>query len=454
MDVTVFTEDSPYDPGDSLRIDALEKTHANGVFLRNHRPQVHGVTGAYVRSHPSATLAPSQAVLLDALEILFSDGKRVDGSTLRALSSPLIWDVSLSGAGGLDAGAEAASRWYDPFVIAKEDGTLSTLLHLMSNYALDQQQTTAGSAENLRSASAQTRLAQGVQISATGRVPFVELPLLRVGSPTGNMWVEIQTDTAGNPSGTAVAASAKLPVDALQTSLVSYLCFPFLTIPTLSSGVQYHLVLQGDFTINGSNYLQWRGHTSGVYASGSAKRYDGSSWSAGATIVDFAFKVYLESNVSALTLPSGYTKYARVGVPIYNDGSSNFKRFIGVDGWVKPIYASAPSAWLSTANAAPTLTDLSAFVPPGTVDLDLAQADSSASATSKVAPVPDGYAAAGLGATDEGLFGAALSGDVNAANVLDGLPMRVVTHFQRIYHWDGTGTSSLWGRGWRHCNER
>lgn len=455
MNPSVFTEGSPYaaDGRTLPGVDRLEKTFANFRWLRDGLPSL-GVQRGLFRSHPSATLAASQVVLLDALGILFQDGYYIDSSALRALSAPLTWDLAVLGAGGRDAGSEEASTWYEPYVIATAAGALSTLLHRLPNYAEDQSATSVGTEEPLRSASTQQSLAQGFQPSVTGRVPFVLIRLARIGSPTGNIWVEMQTDASGNPSGVVVSASPKLPVATVQTNSESYLLVPFWPAPTLTAGVQYHLVLQGDYTVSGANYVEWDGTASDVYAHGSAKRYDGATWSAAGASVDLVFKTFVESNVADLDLPSGYTRYARVGVPIRNDGSSNVKRFIAMNRWVRPIATSAPAAWASVDGVATSensvLIDLSAQVPPGIVALELLASNSGAGGKAFVAPVPDGYAIRSAGATDEGLFGLSLSGRLHASGVLEGLPMSVHVQFQQVYlKADAAGVASVYGRRWK-----
>lgn len=82
---------------------------------------------------------------------------------------------------------------------------------------------------------------------------FVGLLLKKVGSPTGNLTIEIQSDNAGVPSGT-VLATATLDVSTLTTSLAEYL---ISISATLTPSTKYHCCLKGQATWDGSNTIEW-----------------------------------------------------------------------------------------------------------------------------------------------------------------------------------------------------
>jgi hypothetical protein len=132
----------------------------------------------------------------------------------------------------------------------------------------------------LRDATARTQISQGFKPNTSSTVTKVRLWLKKVGTPTGNINIEIQTDNSGVPSGTAVTngTSDNVDVSTLTTSY-DWIEFTFSTNPSLTASTQYHLVLQGDFTVNSSNYVHWGADDYDVvYPDGSMSVYDGTTW--------------------------------------------------------------------------------------------------------------------------------------------------------------------------------
>lgn len=68
---------------------------------------------------------PNYQVDISADEIILQDAS---GNPMRVLNLSATADITVSGAGGLDTGAEATSTWYHLWVIAKADGTKSAVL--------------------------------------------------------------------------------------------------------------------------------------------------------------------------------------------------------------------------------------------------------------------------------------------------------------------------------------
>jgi hypothetical protein len=98
------------------------------------------------------------------------------------------------------------------------------------------------------------------------------LKLLKVGSPTGNLTVSIETDNAGKPSG-SVLATADIDVSTLTTSLADYT----VSLPcSLTVGTQYHIVMKGQAawdTTNGvSNAIGYGDNTA-------VNNYGAGAWS-------------------------------------------------------------------------------------------------------------------------------------------------------------------------------
>lgn len=70
------------------------------------------------------TSNPNHQVDISADEIILQDSS---GNPMRVLNLSMTADMTVSGAGGLDTGSEAASTWYHLWVIAKADGTKSVI---------------------------------------------------------------------------------------------------------------------------------------------------------------------------------------------------------------------------------------------------------------------------------------------------------------------------------------
>jgi hypothetical protein len=126
------------------------------------------------------------------------------------------------------------------------------------------------------------KLAQGFQVTDAGTVSSVKLWLKKVGSPTGNLTVKIQTNNAGSPSGSTITngTSATVAASSLSTSY-GYITFTFSTPPSLSAATQYHIVLETADSQSNTNYVVWGADGSTPsYASGEMKRERSAAWSA------------------------------------------------------------------------------------------------------------------------------------------------------------------------------
>lgn len=325
--------------------------------------------GLHLRTHPDSDVAAAKVMLVRADEIVYDDGTRVTDWDREEAS------LAVSGAGGLDTGAEAASTWYEVWAIGKSaDGTGSRaktandklVLHRAKDWFKDEEQTTtSGDIGRLHFAADVQELAQGVQVDTTGKVPFVAINVLKVGSPTGNMWLEIRSDSAGSPN-TLLATSVKIDVTKILTG-ETWILLPFLNPVSLTALTQYHLVLDADYAQSSANQISWRGATTDAYATrGTMKRWDGTAWQTTTTSGfnsggDFAFKVYVERNDAAVTMPANYDQKALLGYA-FNNGSSNLEPVIQIDRVVRCLSERKVGSF--TATNPPALTELMNFVPP------------------------------------------------------------------------------------------
>jgi hypothetical protein len=139
-------------------------------------------------------------------------------------------------------------------------------------------------------------LAQGFQVDTTASCAYINLLLLKVGTP-GTITIRIETDVTGSPSGTLVNANATATIAASALSTSANWNTVNFTAFTLTASTQYHIVIRPSATSDGSNYVQWLGSTSNVYANGSLKisTNSGSTWAATSTTLDAGFIVYLQT---------------------------------------------------------------------------------------------------------------------------------------------------------------
>ena len=150
-------------------------------------------------------------------------------------------------------------------------------------YADQTNATGAGTDNALRDAAARTYLAQGFTTGSGLPIKRVALSMKKTGTPTGNIWVEIWTSSAGAPVAITGAASANVDVSTLTTSYVTY-NFSFTNAIPVAVGTAYHIVLRGDFAVSGANYANWQKDAAGSYTGGAAYKGDGTpTWSTNGT---------------------------------------------------------------------------------------------------------------------------------------------------------------------------
>jgi len=126
------------------------------------------------------------------------------------------------------------------------------------------------------------KLAQSFEISSGNTVETIKLWLKKVGSPTGNLTLTIETDSGGDPSGTPVTNGTSHTVAASTLSTAyGWIEFTFATNPTLSGTTTYWLVLSTSDSADEFNYVTWGADDSvPSYADGEMKSYASAAWSA------------------------------------------------------------------------------------------------------------------------------------------------------------------------------
>ena len=124
-------------------------------------------------------------------------------------------------------------------------------------------------------------LGQSFTPSVTGVCSVFAFVMKKIGTPTGNIWVEIRADGA-DPTVTTLLATSNT-INAVSGVLTGYdaVYFTFPTPPTLTSGTNYWALLIGDYSYGASDNVYVAIDTSSpTYAGGSFGRYGngGAAW--------------------------------------------------------------------------------------------------------------------------------------------------------------------------------
>ncbi len=149
-----------------------------------------------------------------------------------------------------------------------------------------------------RDTAANTNIAQGFKCNTANTVTKVRLWLNKVGSPTGNITISIETDNGGVPSGSSVTNgdSNNFDVTTLATTY-GWAKFTFATNPTLVVGTQYHIVLKSSFSISNSAYVNWGvDNYDVIYPNGLMSHYDGTTWTSEINY-NACFEVYITNGL-------------------------------------------------------------------------------------------------------------------------------------------------------------
>lgn len=314
-------------------------------------------------THPDANVAASKT-MFSADAIVMSDGEEVrDWRNIET-------DIAINGVGGLDTGAESSSAWYEQYAIYN-GVTKAGCLHRAKQWALDLDGTAGEDAtQGIRSNvdNSTVRVGQGFLPTQSGKIPFVDVKLIRVGTVTGNIWFTLESDgTGGVPSGTVLATSWKFDASLIPTTAGGTIVrFPFHEPYAVSASTRYHVVARGDWAVSNTNYIGWRmdGSASTSIPNGSKALWDSDTetWTLD-TDDDMWLRIYVEThNVDfASTVPSGYS-YALIGY-VYNNSAGNFVPCIQIGTTWRRLYL-ADGQVIDEMTASRQFVDLRAFIPP------------------------------------------------------------------------------------------
>lgn len=142
-----------------------------------------------------------------------------------------------------------------------------------------------------------TKLSQSFIPSSSQHTNRVELRLQNVnGTPSGNVWATIQSDSGGAPSGIVLAISQLRACSTISGD--AYYGFDFILPAPTTSGVKYWIVLEGDYTIASAPWIAWICDGNGTYANNKFLSY-ATSWEdltgGSITAIDGNFKEYYGS---------------------------------------------------------------------------------------------------------------------------------------------------------------
>lgn len=154
-----------------------------------------------------------------------------------------------------------------------------------------------GAIHNRYSASEHSHAQRHITVASNSNIGKISVRLNRVGTPTGNMWIQVRKGVVGGtPTGTILGVSDNVSVASISNAgTYPFQDFTFTTplnVGTLDYGID--IVLLGDWTVSTSNYIASINTGSDVYGgtdSCSLTANDAFTWTA-STSLDMNFKVY------------------------------------------------------------------------------------------------------------------------------------------------------------------
>lgn len=188
---------------------------------------------------------------------------------------------------------------------------------------------------------ANKKVAQSFQVGSNAIVPRVDLIIEKVGNPTTDVTVRIETDSSAKPSGTLVTnATTTISKDSIK-DVPTFISALFSVLPSISATTTYHIVVStsgGD----SDNYYKVAYNDSSNYASGQVSRMtDGSTWVSKATY-DLAFKVFITTiDVNNQDIDNSYSE--NFSATTKRDAPNTTADWNTTLGWLKLAIANAMS---------------------------------------------------------------------------------------------------------------
>lgn len=319
----------------------------------------------------------TQLVVYKLDEVVMDDGEVVTNWT-----TPATIDISVSGAGGLDGGTANANNWYEVYAIRKRvDGTKNFIIHRALDRLPNQNTmnftfwpTVAGATLGLganNTSNLYTRLAQSFTPNVAGPLTSIEVRGYKTGAPTGNMWLTLEANSAGSPSGTTLATSRKMDVARLAVTTASNLRFVFDTTANVSLATSYFWIFNTDYAGSPTAFcnLVYSLANTDIGANGVNRGLPygntGAAWVQLTSIGTFIYKTYIEANSVAVTMPAGYDQRCLISY-VSTDVNTKLKEFHQRDRSITTYYSSQ---WAGPLGGIwqiqnPEVADLLLTVPP------------------------------------------------------------------------------------------
>jgi hypothetical protein len=303
-------------------------------------------------------------------EITMDDGELVRGWTDKSV----IINTANSGVGGLDTGTMLANTWYEIYAIRKRsDGTKGFIIHRALDRYVDQN--TAGVAQFAHNATVQVnrvtapnvRVAQSFVANVSGPLTSFEMRMFKTGTPTGNVWIQLHANTAGDPGASALAISRKYDVARMVITTHYPIRFVFDVTANVVATTSYFAVAQTDFTASDTNHITLEA-SSTDYFNGVVKGNTGASWvDLSPGIGTLIFKEYVEANSTSLTFPAGYDQKCLVGYTA-TDQAGKLREFTQRD---RKIMCPLTAQWMGFASIGTEkeVSDLTTVLPPTTAEV-------------------------------------------------------------------------------------
>ena len=201
-------------------------------------------------------------------------------------------DVSLAAELGYGAGVSNIGLRRNEYPIPASFNYVNEVWFLAGSPATRHPTGSLTSFRAVGNATASRRVGQGFKVPQAGFYQYFSIYMKKQAAPTDNWTLQIETDTAGLPSGTLVTGGTSGTVAGSLLHVQSrFVVFTMASPVYLSANTQYHWTLQrASDTVDATNYL-WVGEdTAGGYGDGTASIWN-TTWGAIAGSPDFIFAV-------------------------------------------------------------------------------------------------------------------------------------------------------------------
>jgi len=318
----------------------------------------------------------SQIIVYTLNEVVMDDGEVVTGWTL-----PATINLHSTGAGGLDGGTANANTWYEVYSIRQRStGTKNFIIHRAVDRNPDQNTAngvqwatgTYGSIGANTTVNPNVRVAMSFTPNVSGNLTSVEIRAFKTSTPSGNMWLTLEANTAGDPSGTPLATSRKY--DTTRAVLTTHypIRFAFDNAAAVVAGTSYFWVFNSDYTASATAFMNVSFSTQAANGAGGVnpgvpKGYNGSAWvNLTPGVGTFIYKAYIEANNIPVTMPTGYDQKCLLGY-FATDQNSGIREFFQKDRTVACPYSAQ---WLgfTTLGTAVEVGDFRTALPPVPVE--------------------------------------------------------------------------------------